>query len=65
MYLSGNIPRVRIEYDGESFELVFDTGNVKSSLDSGFAQRFPDAWQGLPGIRPATAVSEASRSSRR
>ena len=47
MYLSGNIPRVRIEYDGEPFEMVFDTGNVKSSLDSGFAQRFPDAVAGL------------------
>lgn len=47
MYLSGNIPRVRIEYDGEPFEMVFDTGNVKSGLDSGFAQRFPDAVAGL------------------
>lgn len=47
MYLSGNIPRVRIEYGGEPFEMVFDTGNVKSSLDSGFAQRFPEAVAGL------------------
>lgn len=47
MYLSGNIPRVRIEYGGESFEMVFDTGNVKSDLDSGFAQRFPDTVAGL------------------
>lgn len=47
MYLSGNIPRVRIEYAGSPFELIFDTGNVKSSLDSGFAQRFPEAVAGL------------------
>lgn len=47
MYLSGNIPRVRIEYGGEPFELGFDTGNVKSDLDSGFAQRFPEAVAGL------------------
>ena len=47
MYLSGNIPRVRIEYGGKPFEMVFDTGNVKSSLDGAFAQRFPDAVAGL------------------
>ena len=27
--------------------MVFDTGNVKSDLDSGFAQRFPDTVAGL------------------
>lgn len=47
MYLSGNIPRVRIEYGGEPFEMVFDTGNVKSNLDGAFALRFPDAVAGL------------------
>ena len=47
MCLSGNIPRVRIEYEGEPFEMVFDTGNVKSDLDNGFAQRFPDTMAGL------------------
>ena len=47
MYLSGNIPHVRIEYADSLYELIFDTGNVKSSLDSGFAQRFPDAVAGL------------------
>lgn len=47
MYLSGNIPRVSIEYKGQPFEMIFDTGNVKSDLDSGFVQRFPDAVAGL------------------
>ena len=47
MYLSGGIPRVRIEYEGLHFEMIFDTGNVKSDLDSGFAGRFPDAVAGL------------------
>ena len=47
MYLSGNIPRVRIEYAGSPLELIFDTGNVKSDLDGGFAQRFPEAVAGL------------------
>ena len=47
MYLSGNIPRVRIEDGGEPFEMVFDTGNVKSNLDGAFALRFPDAVAGL------------------
>lgn len=47
MYLSGNIPHVRIEYAGSPLELIFDTGNVKSDLDSGFARRFPEAVAGL------------------
>lgn len=47
MYLSGGIPRVGIEYEGLPFEMIFDTGNVKSDLDSGFAGRFPDAVAGL------------------
>ena len=67
MYLSGNIPRVRIEYAGSPFEMIFDTGNVKSDLDGGFAQRFPDAVTGLArhatrrggfgGIREVEAVT--------
>lgn len=67
MYLSGNIPHVRIEYAGSPFEMIFDTGNVKSDLDGGFAQRFPDAVTGLArhatrrggfgGIREVEAVT--------
>lgn len=43
---------MRIEYAGSHFEMIFDTDNVKSDLDSGFAQRFPDAVAGL--VRHAT-----------
>lgn len=37
MFLSSNTPNVRIEYDGEAFDMIFDTGNVKSDLGNKFA----------------------------
>ena len=47
--------------------MIFDTGNVKSDLDGGFAQRFPEAVAGLArhatrrggfgGIRKVEAVT--------
>lgn len=47
MYLSSNVPQVRISYDGQPFDLIFDTGNVKSDLGNKFARTFPDAVEGL------------------
>ena len=47
MYLSSNTPQVRISYDGHPFDLIFDTGNVKSDLGNKFAETFPDAIEGL------------------
>lgn len=42
MYLSSNTPQVRINYNGQPFDLIFDTGNVKSDLGNKFAKTFPD-----------------------
>ena len=47
MYLSSNTPQVRISYNGQPFDLIFDTGNVKSDLGNEFAKTFPDAIEGL------------------
>ncbi len=47
MFLSSNTPNVRIEYEGEAFDMIFDTGNVKSDLGNKFAETFPDAIEGL------------------
>lgn len=47
MYLHSNIPQVRICYGGMPFDLIFDTGNVKSDLGNMFATTFPDAIDGL------------------
>ena len=47
MYLSSNTPQVRISYNGQPFDLIFDTGNVKSDLGNKFAKTFPDAIEGL------------------
>lgn len=47
IYLSSNTPQVRINYNGHPFDLIFDTGNVKTDLGNKFAQTFPDALAGL------------------
>lgn len=47
MYLASNTPQVRIGYNGQPFDLIFDTGNVKSDLGNKFAKTFPDAIAGL------------------
>ena len=47
MFLSSNVPNVRIEYCSRPLDMVFDTGNVKSDLGTGFASKFPDALSGL------------------
>jgi len=47
MYLASNTPQVRISYNGKPFDLIFDTGNVKSDLGNKFAKTFPDAIDGL------------------
>lgn len=47
MFLSSNTPNVRIEYKGQPFNLIFDTGNVKSDLGDTFAQMFPETVSGL------------------
>ena len=67
MYLSSNTPQVRINYEEKPFDLIFDTGNVKSDLGNKFAETFPDAIKGLPerttsrggfgGISQTTAVT--------
>lgn len=45
--LSSNTPQMRINYNGHPFDLIFDTGNVKSDLGNKFAKTFPDAIDGL------------------
>lgn len=47
MFLSSNTPHVRISYNGQPFDLIFDTGNVKSDLGSKFAKTFTDTIEGL------------------
>ncbi len=47
MYLSSNTPQLRISYNGHPFDLILDTGNVKSDLGNKFAKTFPDAIEGL------------------
>lgn len=47
MFLSSNTPNVRIEYNGQPFDVIFDSGNVKSDLGNKFALMFPDALSGL------------------
>lgn len=47
MFLSSNTPYVRISYNGQPFDLIFDTGNVKSNLGSKFAKTFTDTIEGL------------------
>lgn len=47
MFLSSNTPHVRIEYGTQPFDLIFDTGNVKSTLGNKFVQMFPEALSGL------------------
>ena len=47
MFLSSNTPKVRIEYDAQPFDVIFDTGNVKSTLGNKFAQMFPEALSDL------------------
>ena len=47
MFLSSNTPHVRISYNGQPFDLIFDTGNVKSNLGSKFAKTFTDTIEGL------------------
>lgn len=48
MCLASNMSYVRIQYDGEPFDIHFDTGNVHSDLGADFAQRFPETVVGLP-----------------
>lgn len=67
MYLSSNTPQVRINYNEKPFDLIFDTGNVKSDLGNKFAKIFPHAIEGLAehatsrggfgGISQTTAVT--------
>lgn len=47
MFLTSNTPNVRIEYENQPIDLIFDTGNVKSDLGNKFAQMFPEALAGL------------------
>lgn len=47
MCLSSNTPQVRVSYNGQPFDLIFDTGNVKSDLGNKFTKTFPDAIDGL------------------
>lgn len=47
MFLSSNTPKVQIEYDAQPFNVIFDTGNVKSTLGNKFAQMFPEALSDL------------------
>ena len=47
MFLSSNTPHVRISYNGQPFDLIFDTGNIKSNLGSKFAKTFTDTIEGL------------------
>ena len=56
MYLSSNTPQVRISYSGHPFDLIFDTGNVKSDLGNKFAETFPDAIEGSLNRQPPVEV---------
>lgn len=47
MYLVSNTPNIRIEYNGQPYDMVFDSGNVKSDLGNKFAMMFPETLQGL------------------
>ncbi len=47
MYLSSNIPRLKIECAGQPFDIIFDTGNVKSDLGDRFSEAFPEQMAGL------------------
>lgn len=47
MFFSSNVPSLRIEYGGQPFNVVFDTGNAKSDLGNEFVKMFPAALSGL------------------
>ena len=47
MYLVSNTPNIRIEYEGQPYDMVFDSGNVKSDLGNKFAMMFPETLSGL------------------
>lgn len=47
MYLSSNTPQLRIEYAEQPFDIIFDTGNVKSDLGNKFSKIFPESISGL------------------
>ena len=47
MYMSSNTPKLQICYEGKPFDITLDTGNVKSDLGNDFANKFPDAIEGL------------------
>lgn len=53
MFFSSNIPHVRIEYKGQPFDIVLDTGSVKTDLGNQFAKMFPEVLLGLEehGVR--------------
>lgn len=47
IYLSSNTPQLRIEYAEQPFDIIFDTGNVKSDLGNKFSKIFPESISGL------------------
>ncbi len=47
MYLESNTPHVRIQYKKTPFDIIFDTGNVKTDLGAAFVAIFPEAVSGL------------------
>lgn len=47
MYLVSNTPNIRTEYEGQPYDMVFDSGNVKSDLGNKFAMMFPETLSGL------------------
>ena len=47
MCLDSNTPNIRIEYNGQLYDMVFDSGNVKSDLGNKFAMMFPETLSGL------------------
>lgn len=47
MFFSSNVPNIRIEYNSQPFDIIFDSGSVKSDLGGNFAQLFPETLSGL------------------
>lgn len=47
MYISSNIPQIRVEIQGKPNVITFDTGNVKSTLAGLFIQQYPELVSGL------------------
>lgn len=60
MYISSNIPQIRIEIQGKPNVITFDTRNVKSTLAGLFIQQYPELVSGLENALRFAVDSAAS-----